>query len=65
MNTLVRTLTRSLAATALTAGAALGLAAPASAAPTSHYVTDVCVDHQVHQVWMDEHAYLFPVPASC
>jgi|KBSMisStaDraftv2_1062788.scaffolds.fasta_scaffold9037241_1 hypothetical protein len=65
MNTFVRTLTRSLVATALTATAALGLSAPAWAAPTSHYVTDVCVDHQVHQVWMDEHAYLVPVPASC
>ena len=68
MNTFVRTLTRSLVATALAATAALGLSAPAWAAPTSHYVTDVCVDHQVHQVhqvWMDEHAYLVPVPASC
>lgn len=65
MNTFARTLTRSVVAAALTAAAALGLSAPAFAAPTSHYVTDVCVDHQVHQVWMDEHAYLVPVPASC
>ena len=65
MNTFVRTLTRSLVATALTATAALGLSAPAWAAPTSHYVTDGCGDHQVHQVWRDEHAYRGHVPASC
>lgn len=38
---------------------------PAWATPTSPYVTDACVDQEVHRRRMDGHTRLVPVPVSC
>lgn len=60
-----RIVTRGLAVTAVTAAAALAVAAPASADPSSHQIGTMCVHHVKYEVWVDTEAHLVPLHQSC